>query len=532
MRIRFSFAVLWTLAAVLLCAPVAVAQESSRTAGWPMRSHNVRRTGQALVNGPRKVGRVWTCKVIDGSVINIEAAAVPSGVFFGTWGIMREHGTKLQRDKFDGKLIGLNRRTGRELWKPLHPGVTPYAYRYSGRQPTAQDRPAGPGLHLNWSNGTIEGTAAVDPKTGTLYVGRGDGTLFAVDPKPGRLLWRFHTLDPGRPKDPEGGGEIVGGPLVTNDGTIVCATFAAPHRPDPPKRIRHETNAVYAVSRDGKMKWRYPESGTVEAVFSAPPALSADGRRVYAVTGLPDKKFPCECFAIDLKSGRLAWKLKLGTIGGYDIAVGKGGVLYVAGSEIGPLGDRPAAFAIHDRKTTGEILWGPVSLDGFRPKTQFAGGIALRETRSGVQDVFVSTSGLRNLNADAGALHRLDPKTGKVTATWQPAKASPPCVGFLSDVSLDVAGTIYVGVRGQFKTLVRKKTNGRMYCVRFQRGRFGVVWSHEVDGQIDWASPAIGPDGGLFFGSSAAPNALAQIRAHPPKKNVPGLDPIFYGIRE
>lgn len=521
------------LLALAISQPVADAQNSGQhTKGWPMRSHNVRRTGQSDVNGPRKIGRVWKYTAVDGNVINIEATAVPGGVFFGTWGMMREHGTKLQRDKFDGKLIGLNRRTGRELWKPLHPGHTPYAYRYSGRQPTQQDKPAGPGLHLNWSNGTIEGTAAVDPKTGTLYVGRGDGVLFAVDPRRGRVLWRFHTLDPARPKDPEGGGEVVGGPLVTDDGTIVCATFAAPHRPDPPKRIRHETNAVYAVSRAGKMLWRYPRRGTTESVFAAPPALSPDGRRVYAVTGLPDKKFPCEFIALDLKSGRLAWKLDLGIIGGHDLAVGKGGIIFVAGAEIGPLGSRPAAFAVRDRGTKGELLWGPVSVDGFRPKTHFAGGVALRETRGGVQDVFISTTGSRNLNADAGSLHRLDPKTGKVTSTWNPAKASPPCAGYLSDVSLDASGVIYVGVRGQFKQFGKKLKNGRMYCLRFERVRFPVLWSHEVEGQIDWASPAIGPDGGLFYGTSAAPNGLAQIRAHPPTKDIPGLDPIFYGIHE
>ena len=196
-------------------------------------------------------------------------------MFFGSWGLVRKRGhSKVSWDKFDGKIFGLRTTNGRELWPPIHPGVTPYAYRFPGRKPTRQDRPAGNGLHLNYSNGTIEGTPAVDPTGKVAFVGRGDGSLYCVDLIRGKVKWRFKTFDPARPDDPEGGGEIVGGPALTPQGLVIFGTFAAPHRPNPPKLVRHETNAVYAVDTKGQLVWRYPKQGSLDSVFQASPALS------------------------------------------------------------------------------------------------------------------------------------------------------------------------------------------------------------------------------------------------------------------
>ena len=47
-------------------------------------------------------------------------------------------------------------------------------------------------------SGTIEATAAADAETGTLYFGRGDGRLYALDPERGELLWSYRTRAPGR----------------------------------------------------------------------------------------------------------------------------------------------------------------------------------------------------------------------------------------------------------------------------------------------------------------------------------------------
>lgn len=511
---------------------------------WNMRGHDPRRTGRSPVRGARETRRVWEYLANDGYAINMEPTVNRDGVFFGTWGVLRRAGrSKATWDKSDGKIIGLNRGTGRPLWSPVSPGLTPYAYPYKKRPVTDQDAPAGPGLHLNWLNGTVEGTGAVDPQTGVIYFGRGDGNLYALDPKTGRVVWKFSTTDPARPADPEGGGEIVGGPLVTEDGTIVFGTFAAPPKNRPPARIRHETNALYAVSREGELLWRYPAKGGLGNAISAPPALSPDGSRVYAVTALLDEKEDCDLIAVERSTGKLLWDRKLKRLGGQDLAVGVDGTIFVAGMGLRAVFGSlwlPVAMAFADRGDHTEMVWGPVHIDGDQPRSHMAGGISLLEKEGGrgesarVQDVFVSTTIIRSSNSPGGLLHRLDPETGKVTASWDPDSAVPPCTGGLTDIAIDADGMLYVGVRGQREGFKAKATNGRVYCLSFEGGSFDVVWSFQVDNQIDWASPAIGPEGGIYFGSTDVfdfGDSLANF-INPPYsgKDMKNVDPVFYGV--
>jgi hypothetical protein len=54
----------------------------------------------------------------------------------------------------------------------------------------------------------------------------------------------------------------------------------------------------------------------------------------------------------------------------------------------------------------------------------------------------------------------------------------------------------------------------------------------EVDGQIDWASPAIPVAGAVYFGSSARLNPLAHALPHEADEKVKDADPVFYGVRD
>ena len=69
------------------------------------------------MNGPRQGTQVWRYTALDANAINIEPAVTAQGVYFGSWGIIRTHGAaKADWDKFDGKMFGLDPRTGKELW--------------------------------------------------------------------------------------------------------------------------------------------------------------------------------------------------------------------------------------------------------------------------------------------------------------------------------------------------------------------------------------------------------------------------------
>lgn len=508
--------------------------------GWNMRSHDPRRTGRSVVRGARVGNRVWEHIANDGYSINLEPTVTKEGVYFGTWGVVRGLGSRKKNwDKFDGKIYGLNKNTGRPLWSPISPGVTPYSYKYKGRPSNVQDGVVGPDMHLNWFNGTIEGTGCVDPLSGNIYFGRGDGKLYAINPKSGEILWKFKTLDPVRPEDPESGGEIVGGPLITESGLIIFGTFAGPPTPRRSNEVRAETSALYAVNRSGEMVWRYPASGTLGNPISAPPAMSPDGSRIYAVTNLIDEEEGGETLAVDTQSGKLIWKLRSETYGGQDIAIGINGTIYVAGMGVRQshrASRLPVAFAVRDEGESGKLAWGPVKLDGEHPRSHMAGGVAIYEKSGVVQDLYMSTTISRASNSPGGLLHKLDPKSGKILSTWNPAKAKPECVGGLTDISLDNDGVIYVGVRGQRKGFTAPQTKGRLYSLEHNQGEYKVLFSYQTEANIDSASPAIGPAGGIYFGSTSkyAPIQVFSkyLRPTPPKQDIRSADPVFYGLMD
>ncbi|MDH3520869.1 MAG: PQQ-binding-like beta-propeller repeat protein, partial [Myxococcales bacterium] len=367
--------------------------------GWLVRGGNARRTGRAQVAGPQSGRVAWSYLASDGLGIHMEPTVTRDGVFFGTWGLIRKHGeSPASWDRFDGAIVGLELGSGRPLWEPVRPGVTPYAYAFAGRKATLQDRGAGKGLHMSAYNGTVEGSAAVDPDNGTLYFGRGDGRLYAVDPRSGAIAWSFQTGDPARSDDPESGGQIVGGPLLTPGGSIVFATYGVPASDEPPGRVRHQTHAIYAVNRDGTLRWRHPAQGSLPNPFMAPVALSRSGKRLYAITLRADTRHPAHLLALDAESGEPIWEMTLDDRSGQDLAVGVDGRIYVAGLVEDAFGRKPAAFAVVDQGQRGGLAW-TTSFAADRPRAHGAGGLALDEDDVAVRHVYVSTTNAQDSSA-------------------------------------------------------------------------------------------------------------------------------------
>jgi outer membrane protein assembly factor BamB len=494
---------------------------------WPMYGRDPRRTSRSPFVGPKTATPTsplnWTYDAPGAVLLNIQAVVTSQGVYFGGWGVQR----RLNKsdapnlwDKMDGRYYGLSLQ-GLELFPPLLPAVTPVGYLYAAQPKLGRDVfwvGAGNDFHLSFFNGTIEGTACVDPDTGVHYVGRGDGKLYAIDPLAGKVKWAFNTFDPVDPQDPEGGGEIIGGPVMAPDRLIYFGTAGLPWPGTLPDDPAYETNAVYAVNQAGKLVWRYPsKTASVDNFIFTPPALAPDGKTLYLGTYAGDTTAPGKLLAFDLTKPpaapddqRLKWSLELvnpdvaGKPSGYvfRIAVGIDGRIFLALAE--SPGGGAATASLVAVNPNGTFAWSPpfAHPQGYPAATQMGAGFALAETSTSVETVFFSTTHVGRANGDGGALFAIDPNSGSVMATFDPGKETPKGIGGMTAPTLDKSGTIYVGIRGK-SSGVGLGTNGRMYAVTHQAGQgFKLLWQFEVDGQLDWVPPAIGNNGGLFFGSS------------------------------
>lgn len=249
----------------------------------------------------------WVRPLAGERAVNTAPTLSPDGgtVYVGTWGALED------APPYDGKLFALNAQTGAVRWV-FNPDE--HVPRVSGS-----------------FYGTIEGGPTIGTD-GTIYIGRGDGRLYAVSPN-GDYLWRFQTFDryvdangsfcnaanagcvpadtpEEDPYFPAIGGEILGAPLLDDRGIVYFATMKDNGRLCGSRR----SNAVYAVTaRDGiviggeqrpagYLVWRYPDlndgENTVYGVpggvhsgmrsyttkFFATPVLSPDGTTLYVAS--------------------------------------------------------------------------------------------------------------------------------------------------------------------------------------------------------------------------------------------------------
>jgi len=82
---------------------------------------------------------------------------------------------------------------------------------------------------------------------GNIYIGGGDGHLFALDKNNGEEIWASGTA-----------GQIFSSPAIGSDGTIYVGSF---------------DNNLYAINQDGTKRWNYTTNGTI---FSS-PSIGQDG---------------------------------------------------------------------------------------------------------------------------------------------------------------------------------------------------------------------------------------------------------------
>jgi hypothetical protein len=166
---------------------------------------------------------------------------------------------------------------------------------------------------------------------------------------------------------------------------------------------------------------------------------------------------------------------------------------------------------------------------------QFVGGIALREEGGQTKRLYVTTSIVRGVTTnhlEEGKLYAIDPATGQVLAFYDPSSNVPAAVGSLNSPAVGADGIIYFGVRGKFAQGGNPAVNGHVFAVDYNASaaQFHKVWNYEVDGQIDWNHPAIGPDGGIYIGSSVG-GEFDPAKTYEPGEIPPNTTCKFYALK-
>lgn len=484
-----------TLLALSLALPHA-----APAGDWPTAGHDTRRTGQSEARGPATAVAPDEL-VIGESNVNMPATIDEDGTLFtGTWGLAHDHGAPmdpLQWTRHDGRMYAFAADLTPAWADPFAGDPVPYCYVEAGRPDDCPHLVATRAAYA----GTFEGTSTLSADRTTLYVGRGDGKLYALDAATGQLRWKFPTYDPTDRDGPDGGGEIIAGPLVGPDGTIYAVTAGLG---------AYETNAVYAIDADGHEEWRFPSSDrTWQGAFQAAPALSPDGSRLYVASAWgptynePDPAVPGTLLAFDLGvspgSGEdhLLWSLPL-TLGVSSywpthLAVGTDGTIFTVGGVPVPLllTSYAIAVAYRDLGTSAQMLWQSLPLEG-----QLGKGIALREVAGVTTRVYVTTGSVYyNLSesyAPAGVLVAFDPANG--TKQW-PTDFRPQdygADGAMTGIALGSDGTVYTGVSGITE-------QGRVFAVR-KDGT--LAWEWTLHHLLEWGHPVLGPHGDLYVSDS------------------------------
>lgn len=531
---------------------------------WPMYGQNPRRTNVSPFTGPQSYTaaspRNWVYRADGGTVINMQAIADAAGVYIGSWGALRRTDTDTPDlwNKFDGRWYGLhwdNRGASQERFAPLEPAFHPTGYLYASRPKLDRDVAwcgADNDFHVSFYNGTIEGTPVIDPRTGWHWLGRGDGRLFAITPDTGEVKHTFVTFNPQLPDDPDGGGEIVGGPVMAPDGLIYFGTFAAPW-PGTPTDPAYETNAVYAVNNNGVLVWRYPsQDATLENILAAPPALSPDGKTLYVGTFAGDSTQPGRVIALDLTqpptatdAERTRWSFELfntalpsdPTVWVRHLAVGLDGTIFVGGAQAEIGGATTVVTAL---TPAGAHAWTPAVRElhpGDLDAGDWTGGMALEESGGATQRVYVTATHHNSIirNGDGAKLYVLDAATGAIEGTFSPNDLATPAFGGLNGPTLDASGTCFVGTRGlHHHADPNAFVDGTMFGIRFnpQTGLFTELWRAPVEGNMDWAHPIVGAQGGLYFGSSDRMPLLLFNNWFGFGDPTPNRNPAFYGLFE
>ncbi|MBS1501058.1 MAG: PQQ-binding-like beta-propeller repeat protein [Bacteroidetes bacterium] len=291
---------------------------------------------------------------------------------------------------------------------------------------------------LKWkfkTSGKIFSSPAI--YNGMVYIGSGDGNLYAVGEKSGSLVWKFTT-----------GGAVHSSPAVYND-VVYFGSF---------------DGYYYAVNaKTGKLIWRFKTAGerlvgakglwTMKPkdeymddpfdFFLSSPVRSADNKNPLVYFGSSDGNL----YALDARSGKKKWAFKTQGIIHTSPALYRGKIYF--GSW-----DRNL-YALD--ANTGKLLW------KFETKDQ-----PVYHLLEGIQSSPACADGMVYFGSRDGFLYALNAETGKLT--WKYAASG----SWVLTTPAVKDGTVYAGTSDTFLFLAFDAKTGKQ---KFQFKANGYVYS-------------------------------------------------------
>ncbi len=363
----------------------------------------------------------------------------------------------------DANNVNANKLVGGSPWPMFrgnaqHTGQSPYV----GAQTDS--------LKWKYQTGDYVDSSPAVGSDGTIYVGSGDGYVYALNPD-SSLKWKYQTE----------GYWVSSSPALGSDGTIYVGSqdnHVYALNPDGSLKWRYQTGYwvdsspavgsdgtiyvgsgdgyVYALNPDSSLKWKYQTEGYW---VSSSPALGSDGT-IYV--GSQDN----HVYALN-PDGSLKWRYQTGYWVDSSPAVGSDGTIYVGSGDDYLYALNPDGSLKWDYQTGGKVWSSPaLGSDG----TIYVGSY---------------DSYLYALNPD-GSL--------KWKYQTEDLVYSSPALG--SD------GTIYVGSYDSY--LYALNPDGSL------------KWRYQTGDHV-WSSPALGSDGTIYLGSvDGYVYAFAFIEGFPP----------------
>jgi outer membrane protein assembly factor BamB len=337
----------------------------------------------------------------------------------------------------------------------------------TGAAPANWGVPSGPLPAWSAPTGGCVSSAAI-AADGTVVFGSIDASLYAVHPNNGSVKWRQQT----------DGYVNYYAPTIGVDGTVYVGTGG---------------NGLYAYTKDGGYKWRFPTGGPLWTS----PAISSDGTvifsswdgRLYAITSASDLvwKFNTGSFTYMPPSLSATGNIYIGSKITYQMyALSPNGPAQPGGENGAPLWTYTATYNVESPAivgTDGSVYL--TSSDSVLHAVTPGGSLRWKYTYSPNLNghAAIGADGTVYHSAINNTLHAIHPNGSLRWSFWAPGAAAntvmvAPAVG--SD------GTIYVGSH-----------DFHVYAIT-PSGK--LRWKYRTDGRVYFA-PTFAADGSMFVGS-------------------------------